>query len=94
MRPLRLFEALSQEDKVFNGVLDWMQASFTAQSDGTYVGRVRTRREPTEVEFPTGSFRHVALLAHLRESFPGHYLPGWADKDGLDDEVSPWEAWR
>ena len=83
-----MFEALSQEDKAFDGVLDWMQASFTTQSDGTYVGRVRTRRKPTEVEFPTGLFRHIALLAHLRESFPGQYLPGWADEDGLDDEAS------
>ena len=62
---------LSQEDKAFDGALDWMQASFTAQLDDTYVGRVGTRREPTEVEFPTGSFRHVALLAHLREFFLG-----------------------
>ena len=61
----RTFEALSQEDKAFDGVLDWMQASFTAQSDGTYVVLVRTRREPTEVEFSTGLFRHTALLTHL-----------------------------
>ena len=32
------FEALSQEDKVFDRALDWMQASFTTQSEGTYVG--------------------------------------------------------
>ena len=38
------FKALSQEDKAFDGALDWMQSSFTAQSDGTYVGRIRTRR--------------------------------------------------
>ena len=48
------FEALSQEDKAFDGALDWMQSSFTAQSDGTYVGRIRTRREPMEVTFAPG----------------------------------------
>ena len=61
----RTFKALSQDDKAFDGALDWMQASFTAQSDGTYVGRVRTRQEPTEVEFPTGLFCHIALIVHL-----------------------------
>ena len=81
------FEALSQEDKAFDGALDWMQASFTAQSDGTSVGRVRTRREPTEVEFPMGSFRYVALLAHLQEFFPGQYLPGGGNKDGFDNKA-------
>ena len=38
------FEAMSQEDKALDGALDWMQSSFTSQSDGTYVGRIRTRR--------------------------------------------------
>ena len=38
------FEALIQEDKAFDGALDWMQSNFTAQSDGTYVGRIRTCR--------------------------------------------------
>ena len=70
----RIFEALSREEKSFDWVLDWMQARFTAQFDGTYVGRVRTRREPTEVEFSTGLLRHTVLLAHLREFFPGQYL--------------------
>ena len=52
-----------------------MQSSFTAHSDGTYVGNIRTRREPTEVTFALGSYRYLALLAHLREFFPGQYLP-------------------
>ena len=82
------FEALSWDDKAFDGAFDWMQASFMAQSDGTYVGRVRTRQEPTEVEFPTGSFRHIALLTHLREFFPGQYLSGRAFEDGLDNEAT------
>ena len=60
----------------------------TAQLDGTYVWGVRTRRKPTEVKFPTGSFRHIALITHLRESFPGQYLSGRAAKDGLDDKAS------
>ena len=63
-----------------------MQSSFTAQSDGTYVGRIRTRREPTEVTFALGSYRYLALLAHLREFFPGQYLPGGGE-DGLDSEA-------
>ena len=61
----RMFEALSRDAKAFDGALDWMQASFMSQLDGTYVGRVRTRWEPTEVKFSIGSFRHTALLAHL-----------------------------
>ena len=39
----RTFKALSRQDKAFNWALDWMQASSTDQSEGTYVGRVRTR---------------------------------------------------
>ena len=61
----RTFDVFSRQDKAFNGALDWIQASFTAQSDGTYVGRVRTRPEPTEVESPPGSFRHNVLIPHL-----------------------------
>ena len=53
-----------------------MQSSFTAQSDGTYVGNIRTRREPTDFKFALGSYRYLALLAHLREFFPGQYPPG------------------
>ena len=49
------FEALIQEDKAFDGALEWMQSIFTAQSDGTFVGRIRTCREPTEVTFALGS---------------------------------------
>ena len=64
-----------------------MQSSFTAQSDGTYVRRIRTRQEPTEVTFALGSYRYLALLAHLREFFPGQYLPGEGDEDGLDREA-------
>ena len=52
----RMFEALSRQDKAFDGALDSMQASFTDQSDSTYVGRVRTRWEPTEVESPRRIF--------------------------------------
>ena len=39
----RTFKALSRYDKAFGRALYWIQASFTAQSDGTYVRRVRTR---------------------------------------------------
>ena len=81
------FEVLSQEDKAFDGALDWMQSSFTAQSDGTYVGRIRTRREPTEVTSALGLYRYLALLAPHREFFPGQYLPGGGDEDGLDSEA-------
>ena len=84
----RTFEKLSWQDKAFDGSLKWMQASFTSQSDGTYVRRVRTRREPTEVEFSPGSFRHNALLAHLREFFPGKYLSERAAGDGTDNKAT------
>ena len=60
------FEALSQEDKAFDGALDWMQSRFTAHSDSTYVGRIRTRQEPTEVTFALGSsFELGGLLVSL-----------------------------
>ena len=65
-----------------------MQASFTAQLDGTYVGRVRIRREPTEVDFSTRSFRLTALRAHLQKFFPGQYLSERVAGDGLDDEAT------
>ena len=84
----RTFKALSRNDKAFDGALDWMQASFMAQSDGTYVGQVRTRREPTEVEFPNGSLRHIALLVHLQEFFLGQYLSGRAAEDRIDDKAT------
>ena len=51
---------------MFDGGLDWMQSSFTAQSDGTYVGRIRTGRETTEVTFALGSlFELRGLLVSL-----------------------------
>ena len=46
---------MSQEDNAFNRALDWMQSSFTAQSDGTYVGWIRTRQEPMKFTFNLGS---------------------------------------
>ena len=49
------FEALSQEDKAFDRAFDWMQSSFTAQLDSTYVGRIKTRQKPTKVTFTLGS---------------------------------------
>ena len=36
-----------------------------------------------EVTFALGSYRYVALLAHLREFFPGQYLPGGVTKTDL-----------
>ena len=43
-----------------------MQSSFTAQSDGTYIGRIRTGQEPTEVTFALGSsFELGGLLVSL-----------------------------
>ena len=71
-----------------------MQASFTDQSDGTYIGQVRTRREPTEVEFSTGSFCHTALLAHLQEFFPGQYLSERASGDRIVDEATRLQGGR
>ena len=48
------------------GGLDWMQSSFTAQTDGTYVGRIRTGQETTEVTFALGSlFELRGLLVSL-----------------------------
>ena len=55
-------EALSQEDKVFDRAFYWMKSSFTAQSDGTYVGRIRTLRQPTEVIFALGSSFEIGGL--------------------------------
>ena len=63
-----------------------MQSSFTAQSDGTYIGRIRTCREPTEVTFALGSYCYLALMAHLREFFPGKYLPRGGE-DRLDSKA-------
>ena len=65
-----------------------MQASFTAQSDGTYVRRVRTRQEPTKVELFTGLFRHTVLLAHLREFFPVQYLSKRAAGNKRDEKAT------
>ena len=60
------FEALSQEDKALDRTFDWMQSSFTAQLDSTYVRRIRTRQEPTEVTFALGSsFELGGLLVSL-----------------------------
>ena len=52
-----------------------MQASFTAQADGTYAEHIRTCQEPQQVEFLAGYYRGNALLAHLRSTFLGHFLP-------------------
>ena len=54
---------MSLEDKAFDGGLDWMQSSFTAQSDGTYVRRNRTRQEPTEVTFALVSLFELGGLS-------------------------------
>ena len=42
----RAFSGLSIKDRAYNPELDWMQASFKAQADGTYTGNICMRREP------------------------------------------------
>ena len=71
----RAFASLRLQDRAFDPALDWMQASFAAQADGTYSRHIRTRRDPQRVEFTAGSYRGNALLAHLWYAFPGHFLP-------------------
>ena len=69
------FAGLRLQDRMFDPALDWTQASFTAQEDGTYTGHIHTRQEPQQVKFLTGYYRGNALLVHLRSAFPGHFLP-------------------
>ena len=68
------FTRLGLQDRAFDPTLDWMQASFMAQADGTYTGHIYMRHDPLEVEFTTGSCWGNELLAHLRSAFPGHFL--------------------
>ena len=68
------FTRLGLQDRAFDPTLDWMQASFMAQADGTYTGHIYMRHKTVEVEFTTGSCWGNALLAHLRSAFPGHFL--------------------
>ena len=42
----RAFVGLGIQDRAFDLELDWMQASFTAQADGTYTGYIHTRHGP------------------------------------------------
>ena len=69
------FAIIGLQDHVFDPALDWIQASFTAQSDGTYTGHIRTRQDPQQVEFAVGSYWGNALITHLWSAFPGHFLP-------------------
>ena len=71
----RAFAGLRIQDRAFNLVLDWMQASFTVQADETYNGHIRTHQEPQQVEFVAESYRWNALPAHLWSAFLGHFLP-------------------
>ena len=73
------YEALSKEDRAFDGGVDWLQASLTAQADGTYL--VRTYRDPTVVPILPNSFLSHYLDGHLRELFPGQYLPAATEAD-------------
>ena len=68
------FVGLVLQNRMFNLELNLMQASFTAQADGTYARHNRTRQEPQRVEFAAGFCRGNALLAHLRSAFLGHFL--------------------
>ena len=52
-----------------------MQASLTAQADGTYTSHIHTRQEIQRVEFVVGFYRKNALFTHLQSAFPGHFLP-------------------
>ena len=67
------YEALLKEDQAFEGGLEWLQASFTAQADGAF--RCRTYRDPTVVDISPNSFLSHVLDRHLREYFPGQFLP-------------------
>ena len=71
----RVFTGLELQHRVFNPELQWMKASFTSQTDRTYAGHIRTRREAQRVEFAAGSYRWNTLIAHLPSAFPGHVLP-------------------
>ena len=73
------YEALLKEDRAFEGGLEWLQASFTAQANGTF--NVRTYHDPTVVDVPPNSFLSHVLGIHLREHFPGQYLPAATEAD-------------
>ena len=66
--------SLGLQDRAFNLATDWMQASFTAQADGTYIGHIRTRQELQRVEFTVGYYQGNAPLTHLWSTFLGHFL--------------------
>ena len=70
-----MFASLGLQDCAFDPVLDWTQASFMAQADGTYTGHIHTRRDPQRIEFGAGSYLGNELLAHLWSTFLGHFLP-------------------
>ena len=69
------FMGLGLQDRAFDPVLKWMQASFTDQVNRIYAGHICMRKEPQRVEFAAGSYRGNAFLAHLRSAFLGHFLP-------------------
>ena len=68
----RVFAGLGLQNRAYEPVLDCIQASSTAQADGTYTGHIHMRREPQRVEFTAGSYRRNALLAQLQSAFPAH----------------------
>ena len=71
----RVFASFRIQDHTFDPALNWMQASFTAQADGTHAEHIRMRRETHRVEFAAGSYWGNALLGHLRSAFLGHFFP-------------------
>ena len=52
----------------YKPALNWMQASFTAWAERTYISHIRTRHEPHQVEFTARSYR-----GNARTSSP----PSW-----------------
>ena len=64
------------ETTSFDAPSDWLQASFTSQSDDAYVlGPILTRCHLPVVNTTEGSFCHTVTVQHLQLSFLGQYFP-------------------
>ena len=72
-----LTPTLFRENVGFNAApLTWLQASFTASTNTTFLlGPIRTRRVLEPASTQAASYQHEILMKHLRQRFPTHYNP-------------------
>ena len=86
-----LTPTLFYKGEAFNAVpITWLQASFTARADTTFLlGPIRTRRALEEVSVRPASFQYSTLMQYLHLRFPTRYINSPAEVPAQNQATNP-----